>query len=348
MAKVTAKQIAAKLGLSPSAVSLALNGKTGVSENTRQQVLEAALQMGYSKPNSAGIQINNRTICFVRYAGPFLKVAESTSFSTFVLQGVEARATELGYGIQVRYLNSNDLYNPQMLDALRQADGVIFLGTDLTEQMLPEIERLLAYLDSCPVVVVDSVMLSDRVDSVTNDGIGGARMATEHLIKTGHQRIGYVRAKQRVRNLEERELGVKQALAAAGRHLEAVINVDISSEKAFQDFDSWIRTQESMPDGLFADNDILAAAAIRALKKNGYRVPQDVSVIGFDDIPTCEMLDPPLTTIHAFKEELGGVAVEHLHRRIQRGEIPHQISNIGLLSTTLSTRLVTRFSVRNR
>ena len=348
MAKVTAKQIAAKLGLSPSAVSLALNGKTGVSENTRQQVLEAALQMGYSKPNSAGIQINNRTICFVRYAGPFLKVAESTSFSTFVLQGVEARATELGYGIQVRYLNSNDLYNPQMLDALRQADGVIFLGTDLTEQMLPEIERLLAYLDSCPVVVVDSVMLSDRVDSVTNDGIGGARMATEHLIKTGHQRIGYVRAKQRVRNLEERELGVKQALAAAGRHLEAVINVDISSEKAFQDFDSWIRTQESMPDGLFADNDILAAAAIRALKKNGYRVPQDVSVIGFDDIPTCEMLDPPLTTIHAFKEELGGVAVEHLHRRIQRGEIPHQISNIGLLSTTLSTRLVTRFSVRKR
>lgn len=348
MAKVTAKQIAAKLGLSPSAVSLALNGKTGVSENTRQQVLEAALQMGYSKPNSAGIQINNRTICFVRYAGPFLKVAESTSFSTFVLQGVEARATELGYGIQVRYLNSNDLHNPQMLDALRQADGVIFLGTDLTEQMLPEIERLLAYLDSCPVVVVDSVMLSDRVDSVINDGIGGARMATEHLIKTGHQRIGYVRAKQRVRNLEERELGVKQALAAAGRHLEAVINVDISSEKAFQDFDSWIRTQESMPDGLFADNDILAAAAIRALKKNGYRVPQDVSVIGFDDIPTCEMLDPPLTTIHAFKEELGGVAVEHLHRRIQRGEIPHQISNIGLLSTTLSTRLVTRFSVRKR
>lgn len=348
MAKVTAKEIAAKLGLSASAVSLALNGKPGVSEDTRAQVLEAAMQMGYTRPGASGVPIQNKTICFLRYAGPFLKVAESTSFSTFVMQGVETRATELGYGIQVRYLNSNDLYNPQTVESLRQANGIVLLGTDITPQLLPEMERLLTYLDRCPVVVVDSMMLSDRVDSVINDGVGGARAATEHLLRTGHRRIGYVRAKQRIRNLEEREQGVQQALMGAGMKPAAIIEVDISSEFAFRDFDAWIQSQEQMPDGLFADNDILAAAAIRALKKNGYRVPGDVSVIGFDDIPTCEMLDPPLSTVHAYKDELGAIAVEHLHRRIQRGEIPHQMGNVGLLSTTLSTRLVHRASVRSR
>ena len=92
----------------------------------------------------------------------------------------------------------------------------------------------------------------------------------------------------------------------------------------------------------------MAAAVIRSLKKHGYRVPDDVSVIGFDDIPMCEMLDPPLTTVHAFKEELGIIAVEHLDRRIKRGEVPHQMPSIGLLTTTVSTRLVERFSVKRQ
>lgn len=347
MAKITAKEIAEKLNLSPSAVSLALNNKPGVSENTRSRVLEAAMQMGYTKSSAPGTQLIDRTLCFIRYAGNIVKIAEHTSFSSFVLQGVESRANELGYKTQVRYLHTGDMYNPQILDALRQTDGIIFLGTDITQTLLPEIERLLVTLDSCPVVIVDSSLLSDRVDCVVNDCIGGARSAAEHLLKTGHKRIGYIRANQRIRNLDEREWGIRSALDHSDASL-ITIGADVSSEGAFLDLDAWIQKADTLPDGIFADNDILAAAAIRALKKNGYKVPGDVSVIGFDDIPTCELLDPPLTSVHAYKKELGAVAVDHLHRRIVRGEIPHQMSNIGLLTTTLSTRLISRLSVRNR
>ena len=141
---------------------------------------------------------------------------------------------------------------------------------------------------------------------------------------------------------------MRAALAQADLPLSAVIEVDISSEGAFQDFDAWIKANPDLPDGVFAENDVLAAAVIRSLKKHGYRVPDDVSVIGFDDIPMCEMLDPPLTTVHAFKEELGIIAVEHLDRRIKRGEVPHQMPSIGLLTTTVSTRLVERFSVKRQ
>lgn len=346
MSVVTAKEIAAKLKLSPSAVSLALNGKPGVSESTRALVLETAMRLGYSRLDSSGGIPANRTICFVRYAGKIVQIAEHTSFASFVLQGVEARATELGYSTQVRYLNAGDMYNPQTLEFIRNADGVIFLGTDITEAQLPELEQLFEVLGNTPVVVVDSAELSNRADCVVNDCFGGAKSAAELLIRTGHSRIGYVKAKQRIRNLDERERGVHAALDQAGLSLAAVIEVDISSEGAFQDFDTWIKSKPELPDGLFAENDILAAAVIRSLKKHGYRVPDDISVIGFDDIPMCEMLDPPLTTVHAFKEELGSVAMEHLDRRIKRGEVSQQMLSTGLLTTTVSTRLIERFSVK--
>ena len=144
------------------------------------------------------------------------------------------------------------------------------------------------------------------------------------------------------------EVAVKDVVIGDNQQLAATIEVDISSEGAFQDFDAWVKQEPPLPDALFAENDIIAAAVIRVLKKHGYRVPDDVSVIGFDDIPMCEMLDPPLTTVHSFKEELGIIAVEHLDRRIRRGEVPHQMTSVGRLSTALSTCLVTRFSVKSR
>ena len=346
MAGVTARDIAAKLGLSPSAVSLALNGKPGVSEATRSLVLETAAQMGYPRLDPATLPVLSRSICFVRYAGKTMQIAEHTSFASFVLQGIEARATELGYSTQVRYLNAGDIYNPKALEFIRKADGVIFLGTDITLAQLPEIQQLFDALGHVPVVVVDSSLLADRADCVVNDSFGGGRTAAEYLIRSGHRRIGYIRSKQRIPNFQEREQGVLAALAHAGISLSAVIDVDVSSEGAFQDFDAWIKQDPPLPEALFAENDILAAAAIRVLKKHGCRIPEDISIIGFDDIPMCEMLDPPLTTIHAYKEDMGIVAAEHLHRRIQRGEVPHQSPSIGLLKTAVSMRLVPRFSVR--
>ena len=348
MAGVTAKDIAAKLGLSPSAVSLALNGKPGVGESTRALVLETAMQMGYTRLGAATHPPANRTICFVRYAGTLVTIAEHTSFSSFLLQGIESRASELGYSTQVRYLAAGDMYNRQTLEALRNVDGIIFLGTDITEPKLPEVEQLLESLENTPVVVVDNFLLSSRVDCVGNDCYGGARSAAEHLIKTGHRRIGYIKAKQRIRNFDERQEGNHAALAQAGLELAVAVEVAVSSEGAFQDFDAWIKQGHPLPDALFAENDILAAAAIRVLKKHGYRVPEDISVVGFDDIPMCEMLDPPLSTVRAFKEELGAVAVEHLHRRISNGQVPHKSYSLGLLNTKLSTRFISRFSVKPR
>ena len=346
MAGITAKELAKRLGISPAAVSLALNGRPGVSGQTRERVLEAAMQMGYSKGGASQSMHTGKTVCFIRYGGEVTSVAEHTSFSSFILQGVEARATELGYNTQVRYLSAGDVHNRQLMSFIRQAAGVIFLGTDLTEQQLPAMEQFFAQFDSCPLVIVDNLILAGRVDSVGNDSYGGARMAVRHLIDRGCRRIGYVKAKQRIPNMQDRERGVTAALKEAGLPPAVQIPVDISAEGALADFENWLQQEQPVPDGLFVDNDILAASVLRALKRHNYRIPEDVSVIGFDDIPMCEMLEPPLSTVRLAKQELGSVAIEHLHHRILSARIPHRTPGIHLFTTQLSAALVPRATVR--
>lgn len=346
MAGITAKELAKHLGLSPSAVSLALNGKPGVSDKTRERILEAAMQMGYSKAEPAGAFHTGKSICFIRYGGTVINAAEHTSFASFVLQGVEARATELGYNTQVRYLNAGDMYNRQTLEFIRQAAGVVLLGTDLTQSQMPVVEQFFAQLDNCPIVVVDSFLLENRVDCIGNDSYGGARSAAEYLIQCGHRRIGYVRAKQRILNFHDRELGLRNALQDAGLEMACVVEVDVSSEGAFRDFDLWLKGNPELPEAVYVENDILAAAIIRVMKIHGIRIPEDISVIGFDDIPMCEMLDPPLSTVRLAKEELGTVAMDHLHHRILNREVPHRMPNLHRMRTILSTQLVPRASVK--
>lgn len=345
MPGVTAKDIAKKLGLSPAAVSLALNGKPGVSEDTRALVLETAMQMGYAKLETASATPTHKTLCFIRYAGAAISIAEQTSFSSFVLQGAEARAAELGYTIQVRYYHIGELCNPQTLGLIRKADGIIFLGTDITKAQLPEIDQFFRSLDGAPVVVVDNFLLSGFADCVGNDAPGGARSAVEYLLKTGHKKIGYVRALPRIQNFLEREQGLQAALSEAGQELACTINVDISSEGASRDFEAWLSRSPELPDALYTENDIVAAAVMRVLRKHGYRIPEDVSVVGFDDIPMCEMLDPPLATVRSYKEELGSVAVDLLHRRFDRSP-SYAAADRAYLSTVLSTKFIRRASVK--
>ena len=147
---------------------------------------------------------------------------------------------------------------------------------------------------------------------------------------------------------DEREAGIIKARRERGLLGKApmqCIDVGISSEQAFYDMSTWLdRGGKPLP-ALFADNDIIAASCIRALKSHGYQVPRDVSVVGFDDMPICTMVDPPLTTIHIAKELMGMLAMDILHQRIQEGDRALCDRRTDMLRTTVSTHLVERESV---
>ena len=342
MAGITAKDIAEKLGISTASVSVALNGKPGVSQATREKILAVAASMGYSLPKASSG--DGRLVCFLLYADPAVAVAQESSFSTFVLKGVEDTAKELGYRVLIRYAYAGRDLAAQLEDILDDLAGLLILGTDLTATRRSQLASL-----PLPAVVVDNFLFSGYVDCVGNDNLFGAKSAVSYLIDRGHRSFGYLRARQRTANFDDREAGVHLALQ---EHLPGaaltVVDVDIAADRAYEDLRRWLESQPDLPDALFAENDVVAAAAIRALRAAGIAVPEAVSVMGFDDIPICELVEPTLTTVHSFKETLGREAVGLLHRRITQGFSPAQVQAAGAIKLSLSTRIVPRDSVAQR
>lgn len=352
MSGITAKDLAKELGLSAAAVSLALNGKSGVSEKTRELVLAAAIKHGYAPPKSSGRILNTgKTICFMIYYEQS-GVAEQTSFSTFVLKGIETGAKKYGYKTLFSYYHADQPFENQLDDTVSHGvSGIIILGTDMTELRKESITEFMSKYINVPVVIVDNFIFASYVDCVGNDNIFGAKSAVSYLIDQGHRKIGYLRSKQRITNYEDREIGIRLALSEHADLSLAplqVVNVDIASERAYADLCDWLEGNPELPDAFFAENDVVAAASIRAFKTRGIRIPEDVSIIGFDDIPICEMMEPTITTMRSFKTRLGEIAVDVLQDRILAGETFQTARENGLMKISLSTQIIERNSVRRK
>lgn len=351
MPSITAKAIAQKLGLSTASVSVALNGKPGVSPATRERILAAAAELGY--PASRAANADSKLLCFLIYVDQAVGIAQESTFYTFVLKGVETAAKELGYRILIRYYYASQNFDSQMSDIVGDLSGLLILGTDMTVARREEIGELIGQVSlPFPIVILDNFIFSAYVDCVGNDNLYGAKSAMSYLIDQGHRRFGYLRARQRITNFDDRENGIRMAF---GEHISdpaagalEIIDVDIAADKAYSDICSWLDRAVLLPDALFAENDVVAAAAIRAFNTRGIRVPQEISVMGFDDIPVCEMVEPTITTVHSFKERLGVEAVELLHRRIAKGENVQAAQASGVVKLSMSTRLVERKSVASK
>jgi len=339
MATVTSKEIAKTLGLSQAAVSLALRGKPGVSEETRRLVRETAAQMG--KPVSATPQqaLTGKRISFVIFMDHLVSIAENTTFSSFLLKGAADRASALGHNISVYYINPGEApLKEQLIKVFADTDGILFLGTDITEKSRYEINEVFTEHPDVPLIILDSIEPIAGADYVCNDNFGGARMATEYLIKRGCRRIGYFRSSFRNQNYTERQEGVACALLNAGLELFCVMDTDVSFDGAYKSAVDFLNNTSELPDGVFAENDVVAAAAIRACNAFGIKVPEQLSVIGFDDIPICELCSPALSTVTSHKEQLGKTAVDILIGHMDEPLTEKRASMKIYLSTSLHIR----------
>ena len=346
MAGVSAKMIAKQLGLSPAAVSIALNGKPGISEATRREILAAAERMGYNPGKLAAIKNRHKSLCFVFYVNKLVSIAENTTFSSFVLKGAESAASALGYNIFVRYFRAGESFADQIESQLSGIDAFILLGTDITAESRGEVLSFLRRIGNKPLVIIDSYENFGIADCVCNDNFGGGRQAGEYLIARGCRRIGYLRSRQRMEIFRLREQGLTAALTQAGLSIDTVIDTEMSFDDAYRQFDHYLNTAQTLPDGIFAENDNIAAAAIRALNAHGIRVPEQISIIGFDDIPICELTAPFLTTVHSFKEQLGDAAVQSLAARFLFAHDDSAADSSGRITISVSTKLHIRDSVK--
>ena len=308
----TAKQLAERAGVSQATVSLVLRGKPGVSETVRQHILQLAKEMGLESHLQTP-RLNGKSIQLIIYKRHGQVMAD-TPFFEQLTQGVADEAASLGYHLSISYFYGNHPAKEQIrsIQSLSPA-GVILLATEM------HTEDAEAFLElSVPLVVLDNSFPALQFDAVSIDNSLGAWKAVHYLIDCGHTRIGYLHSSVDIHNFRERANGYTMACRAlpgdaAKDSARRIIFVRPSSDGAAEDMAKYLDTEPMLPTAFFADNDRIAAGCCKTLLKYGYRIPENVSVIGFDNSAVSEVLNPPLTTMQIQKQRMGALAVERLN-----------------------------------
>ncbi len=327
------KELATLLDVSPSAISIAFNGRKGISDKTRDRILKAA--------ELYGVEYSPRKISASNYISFVIfkehgQVFGDTPFFSSVTEGVNSSITEAGYKMQMSYIYGNQNLE-ERIEELCDSDcaGVVLLATEMSNEdiaLCNDIKK--------PMVLLDSWYDGSVKDCVAINNTQGTFLATRYLIECGHTRLGYIHSNIHINNFNERYDGFCRALALAGLVEEDVrIYVGSTSETAYRDMNHYLERAGKLPTGLVADNDIIALSCMRALKEHGYKLPDAVSIVGFDDTPSAFVSAPKLTTVRVPKHRLGMEAVELLVRRIGKTE------PMSPICMRIGTDLVVRDSV---
>jgi DNA-binding LacI/PurR family transcriptional regulator len=331
---MTQKQIAEQLGVSRQLVGFALRGEGRVSEDTRRKILETAQQGGYDEftNREARAMVSKRYgkrvrtgIIAVLFQATFEgQPLSSVPFFMSFFEGIESEAIEQGLDLMLCPLRPQGL--PRLL-LEGQVDGVICLLTDNVPCEL---------LDQLTVPVVHILLVTDWRSQMINapilgmDARSGITLATQHLIELGHERIaffGIASPRSKGMHLEnQRYEGYSEALRAAGIPLDETI-VDLKSTGPTMQTGVDIMNRLLGPDGrlrfsaIVCYNDLIAMGAIRVLNEAGYHVPEDVSVVGFDDLSDQYGFSPALTSIRFPRQEMGKRAVQMLCRSAENDDL---------------------------
>ncbi|MBF7996970.1 ribose operon transcriptional repressor RbsR [Rahnella laticis] len=328
----TMKDVARLAGVSTSTVSHVINKNRFVSESIADKVNAAVEQLNYAPSALARSLKLNQT----RTIGMLL-TASSNPFYSEVVRGVERSCYERGYSLILCNTDGDAERMNRSLETLLQkrVDGLLIM---CTENHRPSKDAISRY-PSLPIVMMDWSPFEGSIDVIQDNALLGGEMATDYLIRHGYSRIACITGPLDKTTAQERLNGYRQAMKKAG--LEILPGYEVSSDF---EFGGGLVAMEQLlmlpepPHAVFASNDAMAVGVYQALYQRELRVPDDVAVVGYDDIQLAQYLMPPLTTIHQPKDSLGELAVDALLHRLQEPESEPQV-------LVLTPELVVRQSV---
>jgi LacI family transcriptional regulator len=312
MEKVTIRDVAAAAGVSRQTVSRVLNDRPDVAKETRQRILEVIEELGYRPSSIARSLSHGRSYTLgvesygVQYFGP-----------SHTLVGIEHQANEMGYTLHLSLVQEPAESGVQLLhDMLSyQVDGIIWAVSEIGNNR-EWAEREICNLN-VPVVFLD-MRPCPNLSVVNIDNRSGGYLATQHLLRQGYQRIGLITGPLDWWSAQQRKSGWKDAIEEAGRPVEEKLIVEgtwsaASGERGLR------RLLEQRPDvdAVFACNDQMALGALKTTRELSLQVPQDLALVGYDDVPEAPFFSPPLSTVRQDLDQLGRSAVQELGRLIE-------------------------------
>lgn len=327
--KVNIKKISELSGFSPATVSNALNNKKGVNHDTAMQIIAIAKECGYITPNKI------ESIKLVSYHDSG-KIVSDVPFFNDLLECASNASREKGMDIKLVNLYRRDADYEQQAELLLQdtSSAILLIGAELSEEDAKAFAQT-----KIPLVLLDCSFDDLPFHSVLMDNENSMRHAVDYLIGLGHKKIGYLKSEVTSHNFQERYIGYERSMRAHGLPAEKkyCCEVPVSITGAYEKFCSLLEKGQEMPTAFVADNDMIALGVMQAMQKHQIRIPEDVSVIGFDDIEFSRVFAPGLTTIKVQTKELGELAVNKLLELVKKPERVHT-------KTQMYTELIVRGS----
>ena len=333
------KDVAKIAGVSVSTVSRALNGKSCVNEETKKRIMDAVEQTNY-RPNiiSKSLKMGkSNTICLL------VSTIQNPIFAE-ITQGVEDTARKSGYIVVLCNTDEDEAIEREYIENMktRWVDGFIICSAVNSSQYIKRLRG-----EGFPVVMVNRFDKEDEknVDTVGVENYQAAYDATRYLIQTGHRRIALGCGSEELYLYRERYRGYREALEDAGiSYDDGLVMRETYSQECFYQLTKKLMSAGDPPDAIFALSDPIAFRIMHALHDMNLNIPNDIAVIGFDNVELSSMVEPPLTTVSQPLYDLGCAAAKSLIRQIQHkdrcGELPTPVNSV--LGTSLILRRSTR------
>ena len=323
----TMKDVARHAGVSVSTVSYVLNNSGPVGASRRARVLDAVRVLNYT-PNESARSLKRRSTSAIGLVVPDL----ANQFFALVTEGVERAAAERDVLVVLCAPEATEQpvsHHAKLLRSQR-LDGVVYLsGTGTSPSLILELA------ESGPVVLVDERISGFDLPAVVSDGRRGAREVAAYVLEQGHERLAIIGGPEALWTAEQRLAGYREALAAAGLDPDSVPAQvgDYRQESGAKLAERALAgPRKRRPTALLCANDLMAIGALEYCKNAGIRVPQDVSIVGFDDVPIAALLTPRLTTVSQPARDMGYQAAKLLFELLgeQPEEPPHELFPVTL------------------
>ena len=332
----TIKDVAKLAGVSTTTVSHVINKTRFVAEDTTKAVWDAIQALHYS-PSAVARSLKVNT---TKSIGMIVTTSEAPYFAE-IIHAVEDQCYRQGYSLFLCNTQNNPEKIKNHVDMLakKRVDGILVMCSEYKADSLD----LLKGFNAIPMVVMDWGPLNPNTDRILDNSFEGGYLATKHLIDNGHKEIGVIAGNLEKTTARDRFNGFLEAMKEANLPVrqEWITEVDFEPEDGYECMNNLFRL-EKLPTAIFCFNDVMALGAISAITERGLSVPNDISIIGYDNIHSSRFYAPPLTTIHQSKSRLGTQALNLLLERIQKEE---KVSEPQILE--FHPELVPRKSVLN-
>ncbi|MBE6904838.1 LacI family DNA-binding transcriptional regulator [Marasmitruncus massiliensis] len=331
---MTIRELAKLIDVSPATISIVLNRKKGVSEETRKRVLEA-IETHHYMPSVQKVG-KTKSVLLMKYCKSGMFVEENQGFISMIIDSIEEqlRMEHLGMTMMVAKTELKAALNA--IDYSKYC-GMIVIATEIMEDSYSVLQSI-----PIPFVVVDNTVPNYGYNSVCMNNYENVWMALQYCRECGHTEIGYLGSISDTENFKARCKAFRMYVPEFGFHFDEKWEFRVTPTMlgAHDDFMSILEKKPELPSCFFAENDTIALGVMKAMKEEGYKIPRDISIIGFDDIPYASISSPTLTTVHVQRNIMGKQSVFQL---LQLMADPR----FNPIKTRITGRLMVRDSVKD-